>query len=136
MTTQTPDPHPYARIARHIRARVVTILGGRGLLPRFSSWRLAQDPSTGLVVLFGVLNAAFIAAHSQTPTSAYFHPHLLEDLMRALQVQVVPSSSDGLRYAFILDRGRLDEEQPSQMPQGIRGDQLLVLDAIARPVRL
>lgn len=136
MTTQTLDPHPYADIVRHIRAQVVTILGGRGLLPRFSSWRLAQDPATGLVVLFGVLNADVITAHSQTPTSAYFHPLLLEDLTRALGVQIVPTSGQDMRYAFILDRGRIDEDPASPMPQGIRGEQLMVMDAIARPVTL
>ncbi len=133
MTVQTLEPHPYAGIARHIRARVVTILEGRGLLPRFSSWRLAQDPTTGLVVLFGVLNAAYIAAHTQTPTHAYFHPLLLEDLTRTLQVQVVPSSTDGLRYAFILDRGQIDADPASSPSPSLRAEQLLILDAIARP---
>ncbi|MBL8093594.1 MAG: hypothetical protein JNL73_05455 [Anaerolineales bacterium] len=133
MEAQTLDPHPYADIARDIRARVVTILGGRGLLPRFSSWRLAQDPTTGLVVLFGVLNAHYIATHSQTATSAYFQPHLLEDLTRALEVQVVPSDSDGLRYAFILDRGRIDEDPTGRLSQHFPAEQLLILDSIARP---
>jgi hypothetical protein len=33
----------------------------------------------------------------------------LHDLANELQLQVVSCNSDGLRYAFILDRGQLDE---------------------------
>jgi hypothetical protein len=60
------------------------------------------------VVLFGVLNNNYIAAHTSIPFSDYFDPRLLHDLANELQVQVVSCNSDGLRYAFILDRGHLD----------------------------
>lgn len=134
MTTQTLDPHPFAGIVRHIRSRVAMALEGRGLLPQFSSWRLAQDPASGLVVLFGVLNVALIAAHTRNLTSAYFQPSLLEDLTRDLQLQIVPSNTDGMRYAFILDRGQIDQDPASSRSWRFSGEQLLVLDAIARPV--
>jgi hypothetical protein len=61
-----------------------------------------------LVVLFAVLNNKYIATHTATPFSDYFDPRFLHDLENALQVQVVSCNSDGLRYAFILDRGQID----------------------------
>src|SRR4030095_8730623 len=54
-----------------------------------------------MIVLFGILNNRYIA----TPFSDYFDPRLLHDLANELQVQVVSCNNDGLRYAFILDRG-------------------------------
>jgi hypothetical protein len=75
------------------------------LLPKFSRWRLAQDPETGLVVLFAVLNTRYIATHTSASFSDYFDPRLLHDLANDLQVQIVSCNSDGLRYGFILDRG-------------------------------
>jgi hypothetical protein len=92
--------------ARQIRDQVSTVLTNWGLLPRFKRWRLAQDPATGMVVLFGILNNRYIAAHTSIPFSDYFDPRLLHDLANELQLQVVSCNSDGLRYAFILDRGR------------------------------
>jgi hypothetical protein len=59
-----------------------------------------------MVVLFGILNNRYIATHTAIPFSDYFDPRLLHDLANELQVQVVSCISDGLRYAFILDRGR------------------------------
>ena len=103
MITQTIDPHYFDQKALRIRAQVSTVLAKWGLLPRFTRWRLAQDPSTGMIVLFGILNNRYIA----TPFSDYFDPRLLHDLANELQVQVVSCNTDGLRYAFILDRGRL-----------------------------
>ena len=103
MITQTIDPHYFDQKALRIRAQVSTVLKKWGLLPRFKRWRLTQDPSTGMIVLFGILNNRYIA----TPFSDYFDPRLLHDLANELQVQVVSCNSDGLRYAFILDRGEL-----------------------------
>jgi hypothetical protein len=107
--TQTIDPRHFDQQARRIRAQVSTILTKWGLLPRFKRWRLTQDPDTGMIVLFGILNNKYIAGHTQTPFSDYFDPRLLHDLANELQVQVVSCNSDGLRYAFILDRGQLGE---------------------------
>ena len=101
MITQTIDPHYFDHKALRIRAQVSTVLAKWGLLPRFKRWRLTQDPGTGMIVLFGILNNKYIA----TPFSDYFDPRLLHDMANELQVQVVSCNSDGLRYAFILDRG-------------------------------
>ena len=60
-----------------------------------------------MVVLFGVLNNRHIATHTSIPFNDYFDPRVLHDLVNELQVQVVSCNSDGLRYAFILDRGGL-----------------------------
>jgi hypothetical protein len=107
MTIQTIDPRHFAQKARQIRAQVSTVLTRWGLLPRFKRWRLTQDPGTGMVVLFGILNDRHIATHTSIPFSDYFDPRVLHDLANELQVQVVSCNSDGLRYAFILDRGGL-----------------------------
>ena len=108
MTTPTIDPHHFNQKARRIRTQVATVLTKWGLLPRFKRWRLTQDPDTGMVVLFGILNHSFIATHTSIPFSDYFDPRLLHDLANELQVQVVSCNSDGLRYAFVLDRGQID----------------------------
>ncbi len=107
MTIETIDPQHFAQKARQIRAQVSTVLTKWGLLPRFTRWRLTQDPSTGMVVLFGILNNRYIATHTSIPFSNYFDSRVLHDLANELQVQVVSCNSDGLRYAFILDRARL-----------------------------
>ena len=106
MITQTIDPNYFDQKARRIRAQVSTILTKWGLLPRFKRWRLTQDPGTGMIVLFGILHNTYIATHTSIPFSDYFDPRLLHDLANELQVQVVACNSDGLRYAFILDRGQ------------------------------
>ena len=105
--TQTIDPRHFDQKARQIRRQVSTVLTKWELLPRFKRWRLTQDQETGMVVLFGILNNRYIATHTPIPFSAYFDPQLLHDLANELQVQVVSCNSDGLRYAFILDRGEL-----------------------------
>src|SRR5512146_3423594 len=107
MVTQIIEPHHFTQKVRQIRAQVSTVLTRWGLLPRFKRWRLTQDPGTGMVVLFGILNDRYIAAHTSIPFSEYFDPRVLHDLANELQVQVVSCNSDGLRYAFILDRGGL-----------------------------
>lgn len=107
MIIQTLEPHHFAQKARRIRSQVSIILTKWGLLPRFKRWRLAQDPGTGMIVLFGVLNNRYIATHTSIPFSDYFDPCLLHDLANELHLQVVSCNSDGLRYAFILDRGQL-----------------------------
>jgi len=99
------DPRDFDQQARQIRVKVSTILTRWGLLPRFKRWRMTQDRETGMVVLFGILNDNYIAAHTSIPFSNYFDPRLLHDLANEMQVQVVSCNSDTLRYAFILDRG-------------------------------
>jgi hypothetical protein len=105
MTIQTIDPRHIAQKTRQIMAQVSAVL----TLPRFKRWRLTQDPDTGIIVLFGIFNNKYIATHTLTPFSDYFDPRLLQDLANELQVQAVSCNSDGLRYAFILDRGQLGE---------------------------
>lgn len=105
MITRMVDLDHFHQRARQIRAHVPVILSQWRLLPKFSRWRLTQDPETGLVVFFAVLNTRYIATHTATPFSDYFDPRLLHDLANDLHVQIVSCNSDGLRYAFILDRG-------------------------------
>jgi hypothetical protein len=106
--THTIDPYHFDQEALRIRTQVPIILTKWGLLPRFKRWRLTQDPDTGMIVLFGILNNRYIATHTSIPFSNYFDPRLLHDLESELQVQVVSCNSDGLRYAFILDRGQFE----------------------------
>ena len=105
MTLQTIDQQHFDQDVRQIKAQVSTVLKKWGLLPRFKRWRLTQDPSTGMIVLFGILNNGYIATHTSIPFNDYFNPRVLRDLANELQVEVVSCNSDGLRYAFILDRG-------------------------------
>ena len=107
MITQTNDTDYYDQKTRRIRAQVSTVLTKWGLLPRFKRWRLTQDPGTGMIVLFGILNNSYIATHSSIPFSDYFDPRLLHDLADELQLQVVSCNCEGLRYAFILERGSI-----------------------------
>jgi hypothetical protein len=60
-------------------------------------------------VLFGILNNKYIASNTSIPFSDYFDPRLLHDLANELQVQVVSCNGDGLRYAFVLERGQLEK---------------------------
>jgi len=106
MITPTIEPHHFEQEARRVRSQVSKILTRWGLLPRFKRWRLTQDPDTGMIVLFGILNNRYIATHTSIPFSDYFDPRLLHDLASEMQLQVVACNSDGLRYAFILDRGQ------------------------------
>lgn len=106
------DPRHFTRRMRQIKAQIPNILSQWGLLPKFKRWRLAQDPDTGTVVLFAILDNKYIATHTTTPFSDYFDPRLLHDLAAELRVQVIPSANDGLRYAFILERGEIDAQQP------------------------
>jgi hypothetical protein len=108
MTTRIVDAQQFEQKAPHIRAQVAAVFKRWGLLPRFKRWRLTQDLDTGMVVLFGILNITYIATHTSTPFSDYFDPRLLHDMADQLQLQVVSCNSDGLRYAFILERGRVD----------------------------
>ena len=105
--TQIVDPHHFDQKARQIKVRTSKFLTKWGLIPRFKRWRLTQDTDTGMIVLFGILNNKYIAAHTSTPFRDYFDPRLLHDLANELQVQIVSCNSDSLRYAFILDRGSL-----------------------------
>lgn len=114
MITQADDPHHFVRRARKIKTQIPALLSQWGLLPKFKRWRLAQDPDTGMVVLFGILNNKYIATHTTTPFSDYFDPRLLRDLATELNIQVISSANDGLRYAFILETGQL--EIPDDMP--------------------
>jgi hypothetical protein len=107
MMTQTIDKQRFDQETRRIRAQVSKILTKWDLVPRFKRWRLTQDPSTGMIVLFGILNNRYIATHTSIPFRDYFDPRVLHDLADGLQMEVVSCNSDGLRYAFILDRGQL-----------------------------
>jgi hypothetical protein len=109
MITQASDQHHFIRRARQIKARIPGLLLQWGLVPKFKRWRLAQDPITGMVVLFGVLDNKYIATHSTTPFADYFDPRVLNDLSRELQARVISSANDGLRYAFVLERGDIGE---------------------------
>ena len=107
MIPETIDQQHFDQDIRQIRAQVSRVLKKWDLLPRFKRWRLTQDPSTGMIVLFGILNNGYIATHTSIPFNDYFNPRVLHDLANELQVEVVSCNSDGLRYAFILDRGQL-----------------------------
>jgi hypothetical protein len=107
MMTQTIDKQRFDQETQRIRVQVSTILTKWNLVPRFKRWRLTQDPSTGMIVLFGILNNRYIATHTSIPFHDYFDPRVLHDLADELQMEVVSCNSDGLRYAFILDRGQL-----------------------------
>ena len=107
MVSQTRDSQRFAEKVRQIRARVPALLAHWGLRSKFARWRLTQDPSTGLVVLFSVLSNEYSAAHPTTPFNDYFDPRVLLDLSIDLTVPVVSSDSEGFCYAFILDRGHL-----------------------------
>jgi hypothetical protein len=109
MTPEIIDQQHFDQDVKRIRAQVSTVLKKWDLLPRFKRWRLTQDPSTGMIVLFGILNNGYIAAHTSIPFNDYFNPRVLHDLANELQVEVVSCNSDGLRYAFILDRGQLSK---------------------------
>jgi hypothetical protein len=109
MITPTSTSTLFNQRSRQIRDQVLIILTNWGLLPRFKRWRLTQDPDTGMVVLFGILNNRYIAPHTSIPFSDYFDPRLLHDLAAELGVQIVACTGDGLRYAFVLDRGRFDK---------------------------
>jgi len=125
MTTMV-DPNFYHQKAKRIRARVPVVLSQWGLPPKFKRWRLTQDLDTGLVVLFAVLNNKYIATHTATPFSDYFDPRLLHDLENDLDVQVVSCNTDGLRYAFVLDRGQIDRLPTHIEFPFLDGDRLLV----------
>ncbi|MBN2044536.1 MAG: hypothetical protein JW757_05905 [Anaerolineales bacterium] len=105
---QINNPPNFDQVAWRVRAEVSSVLKAWGLVPRFERWRLSQDPITGMVVLFGILNNNYIARYTSIPFSNYFDPRLLIDLANKLQVQVVSGNSEGLRYAFILSRGCID----------------------------
>ncbi len=105
--TQVIEARYFNQKAVQVRTQVSAVLTKWGLLPRFKRWRLTQDPETGMIVLFGVLNNKYIATHTSIPFGDYFDPRLLQDLASELQMQVVFCHSDGLRYAFVLDRGQL-----------------------------
>ncbi len=126
MITQMIDPHHYHQKARQIRARLPDILLQWGLPPKFNRWRLTRDPDSGMVVLFAMLNTRYIATHTATPFSNYFDPRLLHDLAHDLHMQVVSCNSDGLRYAFILDRGQIDFLPTHIDFPFLDGDRLLV----------
>jgi len=125
MIIQTNDQNQYNQKAWRIRNQVSAVLTKWGLLPRFTRWRLTQDPGTGMIVLFGILNKRYIATHTSIPFSDYFDPRLLHDLTSELQIEVVSSSSDGLRYAFILDRGSLGKLPANTDSPNLHGDKLL-----------
>ncbi len=126
ITTQTIDAQYYDQLTRRMRLQVAAVLKKWELLPRFKRWRLTQDPDTGMVVLFGILNNGYIASHTSSHFREYFDPRVLHDLADELQVQVVSCNSDGLRYAFILERGAL-EKLPTHIDYPfVEGDKVFV----------
>jgi hypothetical protein len=129
MAPHTPESPRFAEKVRQIKASVSPILAQWGLPSQFSRWRVAQDASTGLVVLFGVLDAKYIAAHPSPPFSDYFDPRVLLDLALGLNVPVMPSDSEGLHYAFILDRGQLGPLPAAVDFPGLERSQLLLGNA-------
>jgi hypothetical protein len=108
MIIQISTPPNFYQKAKRIRTQVSSVLKTWGLVPRFKRWRLSQDPETGMIVLFGILNNKYIARHTLIPFSNYFNSHLLHALANKLQVQVVSGNNGGLGYAFILSRGQID----------------------------
>jgi hypothetical protein len=120
------DPNHFHQKAGQIKARVPIILSRWGLPSKFTRWRLTQDLDSGMVVLFAVLNTKYIAKHTDTPFGNYFDPRLLNDLAIDLKMQVVSCNSDGLRYAFILDRGQIDVLPTHIEFPFLDGDRLLV----------
>ncbi len=108
MITQMTDLQHFHKTAHQVKARVPIILSQWGLPSKFNRWRLTQDPDSGMVVLFAMLNTRYISTHTTTPFSNYFDPRLLHDLADDLNMQVVSCNSGGLRYAFILDCGSLN----------------------------
>jgi len=139
ITTQTIDTHYYDQLTRRIRAQVSAVLIKWELLPRFKRWRLTQDPDTGMVVLFGILNNTYIAAHTSIHFKDYFERPLLNDLANVLQVEVVSCNCDGLRYAFILERGSIVKLPTHIDYPYLEGDQVFVravLDNQPAPVVL
>jgi hypothetical protein len=126
MMTQTVDPNRFSQRARQIRPRLPAMLSQLGLPARFDRWRLTHDPDSGMVVLFAVLSSRYIAAHTSTPLSDFFTPRLLHDLADDLQVQVVSCKSEGLRYAFILERGQVDVLPTHIDFPFLDGDRLLI----------
>jgi hypothetical protein len=124
--TPAIDLHPYDLLVRRIKAKASAVLSRKKLLPRFKRWRLTQDPGTGMIVLFGILNNKYIATHTSIPFLDYFDPPLLRELATELQVQVVSCNSDGLRYAFILDRGKLDKFPTHIEYPFLEGDRLYI----------
>jgi hypothetical protein len=103
--TQVIEARYFNQKAVQVRTQVSAVLTKWGLLARFKRWRLTQDPETGMIVLFGVLNNKYFATHTSIPFGDYFDPRLLQDLESELQMQVVFCHSDGLRYAFICSPG-------------------------------
>lgn len=126
MISQVVDQNHYLDLALWIKDRVIAKLSEWYLPPKFNRWRLTQDPETGLIVLFAVLNSHYIAAHTYVPFSDYFDPRLLKDLANDLSLQVVSSNSGGLRYAFILDKGTFDKMPPSTELPILNDDGLLL----------
>ena len=94
MTMQTVDPTYLNMKARQIKARIPILLSQWGLVPKFKRWRLAEDPETGMVVLFGELDSKYIVAHTTTSFNDYFDMSLLRDMETDLQVQVISSNTE------------------------------------------
>jgi hypothetical protein len=128
MLSQTANPYRFISQAQQIIAQIPSCLAQWGLMPQFKRWRLVQDSETGMVALFGVLDNQFITRYTTTLLDDYFDPRLLHSLTTELNVQVIGSSNDGLRYTFVLGRGQPDfpidiEEGHTSMHQ--RLDQFL-----------
>jgi len=126
MIPTTIDPRHFNPKVRRIRIKVSAVLKKWGLLPRFKRWLLTQDPGTGMIVLFGILNNKYIATHTSHLFSEYFDAHMLHELANDLQIEVVSCNSDDLRYAFILDRGTLVKLPTHIEYPFVQGDKVFV----------
>ena len=79
MISQTRDTQRFAEEVRHIKASVPAILAQWGLRSKFARWRLTQDPGTGLVVLFGVLNTPNADSWVKSRAEVLRRPYLILD---------------------------------------------------------
>ncbi|MGZ6346459.1 MAG: hypothetical protein ACXWNC_02660 [Anaerolineales bacterium] len=114
MITQMVAPDHFDLKAKEIKARLPTLLSKWGLLPGINHWQLAQDPDSGMVVLFANLNTRYKSTSTGNPVCNYCDPLLLHDLEDDLRIQVVSCINNGPRYAFILDQG-----EPGKLPAPI-----------------
>lgn len=120
----SPQAQPYAQVIRRAMQVAPIVLTQHKLLPAFKNWVFSTDPQ-GLSVLFGVLDDDRIAAQTKHPLRAYLAGDVLHDLATLMDgVRVLPSNSNGVRYAFILSEGQLHQMPPHLPFPGLRRGEL------------